>query len=97
VLTVDEPIYRRDEDIVAELVDLLNQAVADRLRTDRIGIFFSGGIDSSAILAFATPEFASVPSAWPTKRNGPAPVAVSVSMKTAELPPGIDTGATGSP
>ncbi len=55
-LPIDEPIYRRDADYVAELVDLVNHAVADRLRTDRVGIFFSGGIDSTALAATALRE-----------------------------------------
>jgi asparagine synthase (glutamine-hydrolysing) len=58
-LPTEEPIYRRDADYVAELVDLLNQAVADRLRTDRVGIFFSGGIDSTALAATAVREISS--------------------------------------
>jgi asparagine synthase (glutamine-hydrolysing) len=52
-LPIDEPIYVRDADYVDELVDVMNQAVADRLRTDRVGIFFSGGIDSTALAATA--------------------------------------------
>ena len=52
-LPVDEPIYRRDSEYVAELVDLLDQAVVDRLRTDRVGIFLSGGLDSTALAATA--------------------------------------------
>jgi len=52
-LPVDEPIYHRESEYVDELVNLLDQAVVDRLRTDRVGIFFSGGIDSTALAAAA--------------------------------------------
>jgi asparagine synthase (glutamine-hydrolysing) len=45
--------YRREEEYVEHFQALLKEAVADRMRTDRMGIFLSGGLDSSAIAATA--------------------------------------------
>jgi asparagine synthase (glutamine-hydrolysing) len=45
----------RDEDLAEELRDLVDRAVALRLQADvPVGLFLSGGIDSSAILSSAT-------------------------------------------
>jgi len=44
---------RKPAEIVDGFVERLNAAVADRLRSDRIGILMSGGIDSTAIAASA--------------------------------------------
>jgi asparagine synthase (glutamine-hydrolysing) len=41
--------YRREEEYVEHFQALLKEAVADRMRTDRVGIFLSGGLDSSSI------------------------------------------------
>jgi asparagine synthase (glutamine-hydrolysing) len=47
-------LKRSDEDIASELKDLLSNAVKMRMLADvPVGIFLSGGIDSSAILACA--------------------------------------------
>jgi asparagine synthase (glutamine-hydrolysing) len=49
-LPIDEPVYyRHDLDYVERFNELLHQAVADRLRVDRVGIFMSGGIDSTLL------------------------------------------------
>jgi asparagine synthase (glutamine-hydrolysing) len=45
--------YTRNEDYVHNFMDLLQSAVADRLPTDRTGIFLSGGLDSGAVAAVA--------------------------------------------
>ncbi len=45
--------YRREEEYVEHFQALLREAVADRMRTDRMGIFLSGGLDSSSIAATA--------------------------------------------
>ncbi|HKN61535.1 MAG TPA: asparagine synthase-related protein [Candidatus Acidoferrales bacterium] len=45
--------YRREEEYVEHFQGLLKEAVADRMRTERMGIFLSGGLDSSAIAATA--------------------------------------------
>jgi asparagine synthase (glutamine-hydrolysing) len=51
-LPIDEPLfYRRAQDYVDRFKELLRQAVADRLRTPRIGIFMSGGLDSPTLAA----------------------------------------------
>ena len=45
--------YRREEEYVEHFQALLKDAVADRMRTDRVGIFLSGGLDSSSIAVTA--------------------------------------------
>ena len=45
--------YARPEEYVENFQSLFEAAVADRLRTDRIGILLSGGLDSSAVAAVA--------------------------------------------
>src|SRR6185436_10641280 len=53
-LPVDEPIrYRRASDYEEHFRELLETAVGDRLRTDRVGIFMSGGLDSGTLAATA--------------------------------------------
>jgi len=44
---------RRGEDLVDEFRDLLDRAVADRLRGDRVAIHMSGGLDSTSVAATA--------------------------------------------
>lgn len=54
MLPVEEPIrYRRASDYVESFRGLLRQAVSDRLRTDRVALFMSGGLDSTAVAATA--------------------------------------------
>lgn len=43
--------YRRAQDYVDHFVQILEEAVRDRLRTDRIGLWMSGGLDSTSIAA----------------------------------------------
>jgi asparagine synthase (glutamine-hydrolysing) len=45
--------YRRGDEYVEHFQLLLQQAVSDRLRADRAGIFLSGGLDSGAVAATA--------------------------------------------
>jgi len=45
--------YRPAGDYVAHFKVLLEQAVADRLRTNRVGVEMSGGMDSSSVAAVA--------------------------------------------
>jgi asparagine synthase (glutamine-hydrolysing) len=45
--------YRRPEEYVEHFREILKSAVADRLRTDRVGIFLSGGLDSGSVAAMA--------------------------------------------
>lgn len=45
--------YRQAGDYVEHFAHLLETAVVDRLRTDRVGIEMSGGLDSSALAATA--------------------------------------------
>jgi asparagine synthase (glutamine-hydrolysing) len=43
----DEIRYRRRTDDIDQFLELLETATRDRLRTDRVGIFMSGGLDST--------------------------------------------------
>jgi len=45
--------YNRADDYVEHFKTLLQEAVVDRLRTGRVGILLSGGLDSSAVAAVA--------------------------------------------
>jgi len=45
--------YSKPEEYVENFQSLLEAAVADRLRTDRVGILLSGGLDSSSVAAVA--------------------------------------------
>ena len=45
--------YRRPEEYADHLKELLRYAVADRLRTNCVGVFMSGGLDSSSVAAVA--------------------------------------------
>ena len=51
---MDERIrYSKPEEYVENFQSLLQAAVGDRLRTDRVGILLSGGLDSSSVAAVA--------------------------------------------
>lgn len=53
-LPIDEPLRFRDPSEYGDLfAELLRNAVADRMRTPRISIFMSGGLDSSTVAAVA--------------------------------------------
>jgi asparagine synthase (glutamine-hydrolysing) len=53
-LPIDEPVYyRRSSDYVERFKELLDAAVEDRLRTNRIAVFMSGGLDSTTLAAVA--------------------------------------------
>ena len=53
-LPVDEPLfYKRAADYADHFHDLLLKSVADRLRTNRVWVFMSGGIDSPTLAAAA--------------------------------------------
>ncbi|MGH7782077.1 MAG: asparagine synthase-related protein [Candidatus Binataceae bacterium] len=57
-LPIDEPIYyRRSSDYVERFRELLNTAVEDRLRTNRLAVFMSGGLDSTTLAATACAAF----------------------------------------
>ena len=58
-LPVEEPVYRKEAEYLAELRALLDRAVADRLRGGRAGVFFSGGLDSAAVAVTARRQAAS--------------------------------------
>lgn len=45
--------YKRDEEYVEHFKELMRAAVGDRLRTDKVGVFMSGGMDSTTIAATA--------------------------------------------
>jgi asparagine synthase (glutamine-hydrolysing) len=50
---IEEPFYRRATEYADRLQTLLDQAVSDRVRGERVGICLSGGLDSTAIAATA--------------------------------------------
>ena len=51
-LPIEEPIqYKRHHDYVDHFSELLDTAVADRMRTKRAGILMSGGMNSSSLAA----------------------------------------------
>lgn len=53
-LPIDEPLYfRKAGDYVDRFRELLDQAVADRLRISKVGVMMSGGVDSPALAATA--------------------------------------------
>lgn len=53
-LPIDEPLlYKRADDYLDRFRDLLRTAVADRLRTNQVWIFMSGGLDSPTLAATA--------------------------------------------
>jgi asparagine synthase (glutamine-hydrolysing) len=53
-LPISEPLrYERPADYVERFRQLFRQAVSDRLRTDRVGIWMSGGLDSTSVAAVA--------------------------------------------
>jgi len=53
-LAIDEPVYfKHAKDYTDRFTELFDQAVSDRLRTNNIGIFMSGGLDSPALAATA--------------------------------------------
>lgn len=45
--------YRRSDEYVAHFQELFRLAVSDRLRTNRVGVMMSGGLDSTSIAAVA--------------------------------------------
>jgi len=53
-LPIDEPtFFRQADDYTDRFKELLEQAVSDRLRTNKIAIFMSGGLDSPTLAATA--------------------------------------------
>jgi asparagine synthase (glutamine-hydrolysing) len=54
VLPVSAPIHhKRPSECVEQFRELLDHAVADRLRTNSVGVFMSGGLDSPTVAASA--------------------------------------------
>ena len=53
-MPIDEPVYyKRNSDYVDRFKELLTMAVRDRTRTPWVGVFMSGGLDSSSLAATA--------------------------------------------
>jgi asparagine synthase (glutamine-hydrolysing) len=62
-LPVDGEIrYRRGTEYVEHFGELLEQAVADRLRSRAVGVLMSGGLDSTAVAAVARRSLSADPS-----------------------------------
>jgi asparagine synthase (glutamine-hydrolysing) len=58
-LPIDEPLfYKRAADYVDRFRDLLTTTVRDRLRTERVAVFMSGGLDSPLLAAEARSQLA---------------------------------------
>jgi asparagine synthase (glutamine-hydrolysing) len=51
----EDPVieYRPDDEMIAGFQSLFSQAVGDRLRTERVGVPMSGGMDSSSVAVMA--------------------------------------------
>jgi asparagine synthase (glutamine-hydrolysing) len=75
--------YRNEADYVKHFQALLKEAVSDRIRTDRLGIFLSGGLDSSSLAATAR-HLASV-SPVPAKLHAYTAVSKSL-LRDSEAP-----------
>ncbi|HEV3220198.1 MAG TPA: asparagine synthase-related protein [Candidatus Acidoferrales bacterium] len=77
-MPIEEPVfYKRAADYTDRFMELLKEAVSDRLRTRRVGILMSGGLDSPALAAVAcklsrerTPQIA-VRAVTKTAAHGP--------------------------
>ncbi|HTC63020.1 MAG TPA: asparagine synthase-related protein [Candidatus Saccharimonadales bacterium] len=53
-MPIDEPLFfKRKDDYCDRFKELLREAVGDRLRTPRVGVFMSGGLDSPTLAATA--------------------------------------------
>jgi len=77
-MPIDEPIfYKRPEEYVERFKELVREAVGDRLRTNRVGIFMSGGLDSTTLAATACDVLRS--------RHG-SPDVLAMNMTDADLP-----------
>jgi len=50
---IEEPLYLKSGDYTEQVRALLDEAVRDRSRAERVSIFMSGGLDSTAIAATA--------------------------------------------
>jgi asparagine synthase (glutamine-hydrolysing) len=59
--------YANENEYVEHFQSVLKSAVSDRLRADRVGIFLSGGLDSSSVAAMAR-ELSSTPDGAPDLR-----------------------------
>ncbi len=54
VLSIKEDVcFRRESDYIDRFNELLDRAVSDRLRTRRVGVFMSGGLDSTTVTTVA--------------------------------------------
>jgi asparagine synthase (glutamine-hydrolysing) len=53
-MPIEEPVfYKRANDYTDRFMELIGEAVGDRLRANRVGILMSGGLDSPALAAIA--------------------------------------------
>jgi len=62
---IREPVrYKRAEDYIDRFKELLECAVSDRLRTNRVALFMSGGLDSVSVAAMAKKLLGAGPGAF---------------------------------
>jgi asparagine synthase (glutamine-hydrolysing) len=67
-LPMEEPVYyRQDRDCIDQFNELMHRAVSDRLRTDRVGVFMSGGLDSTGLAAAAAKALSNRAGAEPVR------------------------------
>ena len=52
-LSIEEIRYRHADDYVDHFRELFEEAVKDRIRTDRVAVYMSGGLDSTLVAAVA--------------------------------------------
>lgn len=54
-MPIDEPVFfRREEEYTERFIDVVRTAIRDRLRTDKVSVFMSGGLDSTSLAALAS-------------------------------------------
>lgn len=87
--------YSRPADYVERFNELLRTAVADRLRTDQIAVFMSGGVDSPSVAAAAISDLGSAERAIDVRAH--AVVYESLMPDEERHYAGIAAGALGIP
>ena len=54
-MPIDEPVFfAREEEYLEGFTDVVRTAISDRLRTSKVAVFMSGGLDSTSLAALAS-------------------------------------------